>query len=91
MSCQPATHGTGGQGFLAGSDFSRLWIHAGWVSILAAVGIIFLICAAVLATKAYRGSPVGPFGITLPGMPLSLLPNCCTAKRVRSTTSSTFV
>ncbi|CAL5228604.1 g11765 [Coccomyxa viridis] len=40
---------------------------ASWVSILAAVGIIFLICAVIMASKVFRGPTQGLFGITIPG------------------------
>lgn len=43
-------------------------VFAGWVSILAAVGIIFLICAVIMASKVFRGPTQGPFGITIPGV-----------------------
>ena len=43
-------------------------LPAGWVSILAAVGIIFLICAVIMASKVFRSPSQGPFGITIPGV-----------------------
>ena len=46
----------------------RRCASAGWVSILAAVGIIFLICAVIMASKVLRGPTQGPFGITIPGV-----------------------
>ncbi len=60
-------------------------LPAGWVSILAAVGIIFLICAVIMASKIVRGSSQGPFGITIPGVTDTSEQSTCLYRRMSIT------
>ena len=42
--------------------------HAGWVAILAVVGVVFISIAMAMGTRTIRGLSPGPCTVTVPGM-----------------------
>ena len=42
--------------------------HAGWVAILAVVGVVFISIAMAMGIRTIRGLSPGPCSVTVPGM-----------------------